>query len=151
MTIGDIMTREVITAKENDPIAGVARLISEKRIHAVPIVDDSRHLLGVIAESDFFTKNADGIYLPSYIELLQKLKFSDTAAVDEKEEIRTLLLAKAGDIMTKDCMTVSLNEDVTVLLGMIRSTGFSSFPVIDDEHRLVGIVTTKDALDGLVK
>jgi CBS domain-containing protein len=144
------MTRGVIIARENDSVVDVAHLISGNRIHAVPIVDDRDRLLGIVAESDFFTKNTDDIYLPSYIELLQKLKFSDMAGVEEKEELRTLLLAKAGDIMTKDCATIGSEEDVSVFLGMIRSTGYSSIPVVDEERRLIGIVTTKDAIDHLV-
>lgn len=151
MNISEIMTREVITAREDDSVVDVARLISGNRIHAVPVVDEHRYLIGIIAESDFFTKNAsEEIYIPSYIELLQKLRFPETAGVDEKEEIRTLLLAKAGDIMTKDCATIGENDDVKTLLEMIRKTGYSSIPVVDDGRRLVGIVSIRDALEALI-
>jgi CBS-domain-containing membrane protein len=145
------MTREVITAKEDDSVVDVARLISENRLHAVPIVDERQFLRGIIAESDFFTKSgSEEIHIPSYIELLQKLRFKETAGTDEKEQIRTLLLAKAGDIMAKDCATIGENDDVKMLLDMIRKTGFSSIPVVDEEMRLIGIVAVGDALKALV-
>lgn len=151
MIVSDIMTREVITAREEDPVVGVARLISENRIHAVPVVDDHMFLSGIIAESDFFTKNvSEEIYIPSYIELLEKLRFPETAGIDEKEEVRTLLLAKAGDIMTKNCSTIGADDDVRVLLEMIRETGYSTIPVVDESSRLVGVVSIRDALDALV-
>lgn len=151
MNISEIMTREVITAKEDDSVVDVARLISANRIHATPVVDERMFLLGIIAESDFFTKNAsEEIYIPSYIELLQKLRFPETAGVEEKEEVRTLLLAKAGDIMTKDCVTIGETDDVKTLLDIIRKTGYSSIPVVDDGFRLVGIVSVSDALEALV-
>ena len=151
MVISDIMTREVITALEGDSIVDVARLISENRLHAVPIVDERQFLRGIIAESDYFTKSgSQEIYIPSYIELLQKLRFPEMAGSDEKEEIRTLLLAKAGDIMAKDCATIGENDDVKTLLDMIRKTGFSSIPVVDEGMRLIGIVSISDALEALV-
>ncbi len=151
MIIADIMTREVITAAEDDSVVDVARLISENRLHAVPVVDGRQFLRGIVAESDFFTKSgSQEIYIPSYIELLQKLRFPEMAGSDEKEEISTLLLAKAGDIMTKDCATIGENDDVKVLLDMIRKTGFSSIPVVDEGMRLTGIVSISDALDALV-
>ncbi len=151
MIVSDIMTREVITAREEDPVVGVARLISENRIHAVPVVDDRMFLSGIIAESDFFTKNvSEEIYIPSYIELLEKLRFPETAGIDEKEEVRTLLLAKAGDIMTKNCSTIGADDDVRALLEMIRETGYSTIPVVDESSRLVGVVSIRDALDALV-
>lgn len=151
MIVSDIMTREVITAREEDPVVGVARLISENRIHAVPVVDDRMFLSGIIAESDFFTKNvSEEIYIPSYIELLEKLRFPETAGIDEKEEVRTLLLAKAGDIMTKNCSTIGADDDVRALLEIIRETGYSTIPVVDESSRLVGVVSIRDALDALV-
>lgn len=152
MTIQDIMTREVITAKEDDSVVDVALLISENKIHAVPIIDDHGRILGIVAESDFFTKSSTDkeIYLPSYIELLEKLKFPEKAGDEEREEIRTLLRAKAGDIMARNCVTIGPEEDVEVLLDTIRSTGFSSIPVTDEDMRLVGIVSVRDAIEALV-
>ena len=151
MNVSDIMTREVITAKENDPIVDVAHLISKNRIHSVPIVDDRGFLLGVVAESDFFTKSdSEDIYIPSYIELLQKLRFLETAEPEEKEKVRTLLLAKAGDVMTKDVVTIEEGKDVHELLDIVRNTGFSSIPVVGEDMRLIGIVTVIDALEALV-
>lgn len=151
MKIADIMTREVITAKERDSVVDVARLISENRIHSVPIVDDRGFLIGVVTESDFFTKSdSEEIYIPSYINLLQRLRFMETADPEEKEKIRTLLLAKAGDIMTKNCVTIGESDDVQSLLDIIRNTGFSSVPVVSEDMRLSGIVTAIDALEVLV-
>lgn len=152
MTVKDIMTREVLTAKETDPIVDVARILSEGKIHAVPIVDDRGFLRGIIAESDFFTKGSpDGeIHLPSYIELLRKLKFPEAIGADDSEKVRSLLVAKAEDIMTRDCVTIGRDADVQSLLEMIRSTGYASIPVTDDDRRLVGIVTVHDALRELI-
>jgi len=151
MIIADIMTKAVITAKENDSVVDVARLVSENRIHSIPVVDERGFLLGVVTESDFFTKSgSEEIYIPSYINLLQRLRFLETADSEEKEKIRTLLLAKAGDIMTKNCVTIGEEDDVQALLDIIRNTGFSSVPVVNDEMRLSGIVTAIDALEVLV-
>ncbi len=50
--VGDIMRRKVYTAKEDDPLNEVARLMKRRRINRVPIVDDDNKLLGIVTRSD---------------------------------------------------------------------------------------------------
>ena len=56
MKISEIMTSEVITVGEYMPVTEVAKIVSENKIHAVPVVDSENKVLGIITETDFFTK-----------------------------------------------------------------------------------------------
>ncbi len=51
--VGDIMTKEVITATEDMPLEEAARLIADHKIGALPVVRD-RKVVGIITESDLF-------------------------------------------------------------------------------------------------
>ena len=64
---------------------------------------------------------------------------------------RTLLLSslddKIGDIMERDIIFATTSEDVEGLANDFRKYGLLAMPVVDNEHRLVGIVTVDDVLE----
>jgi CBS domain-containing protein len=50
----------------------------------------------------------------------------------------------AGDVMTSDVETVAPDDDVSDVLGRLARADFDGFPVVDDDRRVVGIVTQRD-------
>ena len=56
MKIKEIMTSDVITVGEYMPVTEVAKIVSENKIHAVPVVDGENKVVGIITETEFFTK-----------------------------------------------------------------------------------------------
>ena len=50
--VRDVMTRRVVTATTDMPVAQVARLLAVHRVKALPIVDDERRVLGIVARAD---------------------------------------------------------------------------------------------------
>lgn len=50
----------------------------------------------------------------------------------------------AADVMTPDVETVAPDDDVSDVLGRLARADFDGFPVVDDEDRVVGIVTQRD-------
>ncbi len=57
-TVGEIMTRDVITGGPEDDLASVANLMTEKRIRHVPVVDKGR-LLGIVSIGDVVKAQRD--------------------------------------------------------------------------------------------
>jgi len=51
-------------------------------------------------------------------------------------------------IMSSPAVTISSASSVQHAAGTLRSHGFTALPVLDDDGRLVGIVTEADILDG---
>jgi len=148
--IKDIMTKEVIFANPETPIAEVAKLMFEKRIHGVPVIDDDQKIVGIVTETDFFTKDAALIYLPSYISFLKGSLPPDNLSPEKKRELDELLNVKAKDIMTAECVTILQEMQVKGLLEFFKTTGFMTLPVTDESNRMVGIVTLADVL-GLLR
>ena len=50
----------------------------------------------------------------------------------------------AADVMTTDVETIAPDDDVSDVLGRLARADFDGFPVVDDENRVVGIVTQRD-------
>ncbi|MFB6094199.1 MAG: HPP family protein [Halanaeroarchaeum sp.] len=51
---------------------------------------------------------------------------------------------KVRDVMTRDVETVQEDEEVSDVLTKLARRDFTGFPVVDDDARLVGIVTQRD-------
>ena len=139
------MTTDVISVSEDLSVSEVAGIISEKKIHAVPVVDEKRQVLGIITETDFFTKDsANMIYMPSLIDFMKqgKLNYED----EEKEAMEAVVNAKAKDIMTTKCENISPEMELADFIRLIKEKSFNSYPVVDDLGELVGIMTVADAI-----
>jgi magnesium transporter len=65
--------------------------------------------------------------------------------------IRTLLLSspddKIGDIMERGVIFSTTSDDKEILVGEFRKYGLLAMPVVDNENRLVGIVTVDDVME----
>lgn len=139
------MTRDVITVDEYMPVTEVAKIVSENKIHAVPVIDKDRHVLGIITETDFFTKdNASMVYMPSLIDFVNsgKMEYKE----EENEEVSKVLDAKAKDIMSSKTENISEDMELEDFVKLIKEKSFNSYCVVDENGVLVGIMTVADAI-----
>lgn len=50
--VRDLMTRAVVTARADQPIVDLAQAFSDGGLHHVPVLDDSRRVVGIVTQSD---------------------------------------------------------------------------------------------------
>jgi CBS domain-containing protein len=53
---------------------------------------------------------------------------------------------KVADIMDRDVVTASPDDDVRTLIGLLREHELPGVPVVDDDRQLIGIVTERDLI-----
>ena len=61
LTVGDVMTRDVITVRSTVPMSQLRRLLSVNRISGLPVVDGTR-LQGIVSVEDYINCLADREY-----------------------------------------------------------------------------------------
>jgi len=145
MKISDIMTKLVLSVNENTSILEIAELVSRERIHAVPVVDNENVVIGLITESDFFTKDsAHLVYLPTFVDFMKEGRIKEDH--DKNGPMRAFLNAKAKDIMTVPCITINEETDAQEFIKTVKEKGYNTLPVVDFSGKLVGIVTVSDIL-----
>jgi len=54
LKVEEIMTRNVITVKEDTPLEDAAKLMAENKIGALPVINDDGNLVGIVTETDIF-------------------------------------------------------------------------------------------------
>ena len=64
MQARDVMVSPVITASKTATVREIAKLLLEKRISAVPVVDDAGKLVGIVTESDLMHRVEAGTEHP---------------------------------------------------------------------------------------
>ena len=98
----DIMTTNVITVGPDEPVADIARLLIERGISAVPVVDVDGTLHGIVSEGDLVHRIRGDHELPRswWLSLLGDPK--DTPQEYLKSHGKT-----AADVMTADVISVT--------------------------------------------
>jgi len=54
--VQDVMTEDVVTCGEMDDVQEVLKLMQDYQVRRIPVVDESDHLLGIIAQADVATR-----------------------------------------------------------------------------------------------
>jgi CBS domain-containing protein len=144
MKARDLMTPDVITVAPDTPILGVARLLAERHISAVPVTDADRKVLGVLSEADLL-RQVGGFAeeTPGFFTAL----FSDPAKLAAQ-------YAKAHGRVARDVMTaepISVTEDTSAgEIAKLLDTQHIRRVLVLRDGRLVGVVTRADLLRALV-
>lgn len=143
-----IMTREVITARPDDSVAKIARLLSEHGISAAPVCESDGRLLGMISEGDlmrpFIEQNA--VRRAWWLGLLAE----GTELAPEFLDYIRLDHRRARDLMTTAVISVGEHATVAEIAGLLAQHAIKRVPVVHD-GKLVGIVSRADVVRALVR
>lgn len=138
----DIMSRDVVTVEFGTELEEAWTLLRKHKIKALPVIDRSRRVIGIITQVDFM-KHAN---LEVYEGFESKLKrfIQRTHRLDsQKPEV-------AGQIMTAPAVTAQSNMHIIELIPLMsQQRVHHHIPVVDEEQRLVGIVTQSDLVSAL--
>ena len=129
-TVGEIMTREVVTLYEEDKFARVWSELAHYRFHHLPVVDDGK-LVGMLSQRDLLYAVAS-TEAPGPIELAR--------------EARLLEQTFVRNVMQTEVATVHADESLSDATRRMLEQGIGALPVVDRDDRLVGIVTEHDLL-----
>ena len=140
----DIMTTNVITVSPDEPVADIARLLIERGISAVPVVDVDGALHGIVSEGDLVHRIRGDHELPRswWLSLLGDPK--DTPQEYLKSHGRT-----AADVMTADVIAVTEFTSVSEIAETLETKRIKRVPVVED-GKLKGIVSRANIIQALV-
>ena len=109
----------IVSVTPGDSIAGVAAVLTKKRIGAVLVRDDHGALVGMLSERDIVTGIA--------------------------QQGSDCLDLRARDLMTPEVITCQPNDNVTQVMSIMTDHRIRHLPVVD-EGKLVGIISIGDVV-----
>jgi CBS domain-containing protein len=146
--VRDIMDPDPATVAPETPVEEVVRLMRERELPGVPVVDDDGRCVGIVTEADLVLPDDQGdLHIPHYVNLFGGTVFLEPLSRFE-HRLRKAFASDAADMMTRRPDTVGPDTTVREAARLIHESGHNRLPVVEDD-RLVGVVTRVDVLGAL--
>ena len=145
LKVADLMTRDVFTVPPEMSVKEVAKLLFEKEISGLPVVDADRKIIGMITEKDLIA-----MALPNYLEKLGDFDF----ILDEEPFLKKIADAdkvKVKDIMRKEVLCVKEEALVPEVARLMIVNKVRRIPVLDKDKKLVGIIARADIVKEIAR
>ena len=118
-----IMHSPVLTARADDPVEQVWRIMAEHRIRQVPVLDFAHRLVGLVNDRDLLT-----------------------VFNVEQDRLRDVLVRTASDVMRTPVVTAAPVTDIRRIARVMLDYGQSGVPIMDEREVLIGFVSRGDIL-----
>ena len=116
-TVSEVMTRGVRTLRPTDTVVSAARAMDELNVGVIPVCEGEK-LIGVVTDRDIVVRG-----------------------VAQELDGKT---ARLTDVMSHNVRTAREEEDVDDILSAMAETQIRRMPVVDNQNRLVGIISLGD-------
>jgi len=132
MLVKNWMSKEVITVDADDSMQNAIYILQEQNIKILPVMDDAT-LVGIISDRD-----------------LKKASPSDATTLDMHELLFLISKIKVRDLMKKPVYIAKSDDTVEEAAALLLEKKISGLPVVDENNRLVGIITRSDIFRVLI-
>ena len=126
MLVGERMSRPIITTTANVPIPEAHKLMRDRNIRRLPVVDEKGKLVGIISDHDIFNASPSPATSLSIWEMNYLIN-----------EI------KVKDVMTKDVLTIDENDTVEKAARIMADNKIGGLPVLRGDTP-IGVITETD-------
>ena len=124
-----VMTRKPATVGPKETMEAVRHILEDRGFHHVPVTEHEK-LIGIVTYTD-------------YLRVIRET-FQNKMEVRNNDSWLNAILVE--DIMTKNVSYLSENSTLEDALEIFNQNKFHSLPVLNDNHQLLGIVTTFDLM-----
>lgn len=143
MRAHQIMTKGCITVTPQTTIEAAAKIMLDRRISGLPVLDDSATLVGIVSESDFLRRSeiGTGRKRPAWLRFFVGPGKTASEYVHERGR-------RVEDVMTRDPITVDANAPLEEIVRLMEKNDIKRLPVIGKQG-LLGIVTRSNLLQAV--
>lgn len=143
MKARDVMVSPVITVKPSFSVKEAAQIFIDRRISAVPVVDDQGKLVGIVSEGDLLHRSEAGTERKRS-SWLMLLTGNDTLAAEYvKAHAR-----KVADVMTRKVITATPDTPLHEIASILEKNSIKRVPIVRD-GQLVGLVSRANLLQAV--
>ncbi|GAA3047287.1 CBS domain-containing protein [Streptomyces roseofulvus] len=135
--IDGLMTREVVYVRGDAPFKEIVRTLAAHGVTAVPVVDGEHRVLGVVSEGDLLRKTADQSAAPGDVPPVPGYGAWERAKAEG---------TRAEELMSAPPVCARPDWTVAEAARLMEVQGVKRLVVVDDEDRLVGVVSRRDLL-----
>ncbi len=147
MLVEEIMTENPITVTADMEIIKAAKILLDRRINGVPVLDDTGKLVGILCQSDLIAQQKK-LPVPSLFSFLDGfINLSSMKGLEK--EVRKIAAAAVSDAMTPNPVTVGPDSRIETVAALMVDHNLYTLPVVET-GLLVGVVGKEDILRTLM-
>jgi acetoin utilization protein AcuB len=132
MLVKNWMSKEIVTVDVDDSMQNAIYILQEQNIKILPVMDGG-NLVGIISDRD-----------------LKKASPSDATTLDMHELLFLISKIKVRNLMKKPVYIAKPDDTVEEAAALLLEKKISGLPVVDENNRLVGIITRSDIFRVLI-
>ena len=145
LSVRDLMTAQVLSASPEQSLGDVARLMMDKDVRALPVVDDHGSLMGMVTHRELLK-----YLIPDYLQRTKSGKFRalpvTLSAPHGGSDPRGL---PVKDVMSRSVLCLSEDQTLSDVANLMNNKDVDRFPVVR-EGVVVGFLTRADLIRRLV-
>jgi CBS domain-containing protein len=143
MNASAIMVSDVITVKPDDTVQDVAGLLVVNCISAVPVVDESGSIVGIVSEGDLLRRveNRTAHERPWWLKLLMGRELLAAEFIREYGR-------KVADVMTREVISAEPDTPIADIASLLERHRIKRVPIIQD-GKIVGILSRANLIQAL--
>jgi CBS domain-containing protein len=135
-TVADVMSGSVVAVRPAGGFKEIVTLMRQHNVSAVPVVDTSDQVIGIVSEADLLLKE-----IP-----VEESATASLLATGRRGERARAAGVTAADLMTSPVATIRGSAPVTDAARLMHDQRIKRLPVVDPDGRLIGIVSRIDVL-----
>jgi CBS domain-containing protein len=144
--VGELMERKVLCVKTDVSVKMLASLFIERGLSGAPVVDENARLVGFVSFAEIVRDSVErgGLAEPEHLSV--RIKGGGEYDLPEGFHSEEIAHATVGEIMTRVVVTLFAHDTVATAAALMAFEGVRRIPVIDDEGRVIGLLTTLDVI-----
>jgi CBS domain-containing protein len=140
--VREVMTRDVVTLRPDQPVQEAADVLAGKAIGAAPVVDAGGKLVGLLRDEDLIVSEAR-LHVPTVISFLGADLVLPSSLHRFEHELKKAAGATVADVMITDYHVAKPGDTLDGVAAEMHDRDVTHVPVVDD-GKLVGIVARGD-------
>ena len=138
LQVRDVMTAPVTSVRADARLREAVELVIGRDFRALPVVDEAGRLVGIVTSSDLVARGGLGARLDLLAVLPEQARLEILGRLDPQRRV--------ADVMTSEVMSVRGTDSVAAATHLMATNRSKRLPVVDEEGRLIGIVSRADVL-----
>ncbi len=142
----DIMDADPAYCQLDASIDDVSKRFAEENVTGMLVVDEDKHLLGVITESDLIDQQKN-LHLPTAVAIFDMVIPMGEAQFEE--ELLHMQAMTAEDLAQADVVSIHADVDLSEIASVMSDGNIHHLPVLDGDA-VVGMICKHDVIKALV-
>jgi CBS domain-containing protein len=141
-TVANWMNSDVLTVTPSTPLSAAIKLLVDRKLTGLAVVDDDRKLVGILSESDLMWRET-GVEQPPYMMFLGGVIYFQNPATYDRD-LHKALGQTVGEVMTAHPISIHLDTTLPNAARIMHEKRIHHLPIVDTKHCPIGMITQSD-------